>query len=94
MARAAVSKTACWGFESLLAWGSGDTWGGVGKVQMLANIRKFFSEVRAEMQKVTWSTREEIMGSTGVVLITMLILSTFIGVADFFLAHALSVLLR
>ena len=61
---------------------------------MLGNIRKFFSEVRAEMQKVTWSTREEIMGSTGVVLMTMLILSTFIGVTDFFLAHALSVLLR
>ena len=61
---------------------------------MLGNIRKFFSEVRAEMQKVTWSTREEIMGSTGVVLMTMLILSTFIGVTDFILAHALSVLLR
>ena len=61
---------------------------------MLGNIRKFFSEVRAEMQKVTWSTREEIMGSTGVVLVTMLILSTFIGIADFFLAQALSVLLR
>ena len=61
---------------------------------MLGNIRKFFSEVRAEMQKVTWSTREEIMGSTGVVLMTMLILSTFIGISDFILAHALSVLLR
>ena len=61
---------------------------------MLGNIRKFLSEVRAEMQKVTWSTREEIMGSTGVVLMTMLILSTFIGISDFILAHALSVLLR
>ena len=61
---------------------------------MWSNIRKFFSEVRAEMQKVTWSTREEILGSTGVVLMTMLILSTFIGISDFILAHALSVLLR
>ena len=61
---------------------------------MLGNIRKFLSEVRAEMQKVTWSTREEIVGSTGVVLMTMLILSTFIGISDFILAHALSVLLR
>ena len=61
---------------------------------MLGNIRKFLSEVRAEMQKVTWSTREEIMGSTAVVLMTMLILSTFIGISDFILAHALSVLLR
>ena len=61
---------------------------------MWNNIRKFFSEVRAEMQKVTWSTRDEIMGSTAVVLMTMLILSTFIGISDFVLSHALSVLLR
>ena len=61
---------------------------------MLSNIRKFFSEVRAEMQKVTWSTREEIMGSTAVVLMTMLILSTFIGISDFILSHVLSVLLK
>ena len=61
---------------------------------MLNNIRKFFSEVRAEMQKVTWSTREEILGSTAVVLMTMLILSTFIGISDFILSRALSVILR
>ena len=61
---------------------------------MWNNIRKFVAEVRAEMQKVTWSTREEIMGSTTVVLMTMLILSTFIGISDFILSHALSVLLR
>ena len=50
--------------------------------------------MRAEMQKVTWSSREEIVGSTAVVLMTMLILSTFIGISDFVLSHALSVLLR
>ena len=61
---------------------------------MINNIRKFFSEVRAEMQKVTWSTRQELIGSTGVVLMTMLILSTFIGISDFILSHALSVILR
>ena len=61
---------------------------------MISNIRKFFSEVRAEMQKVTWSTRQELIGSTGVVLMTMLILSTFIGISDFILSHALSMILR
>ena len=61
---------------------------------MWNNIKKFFSEVRAEMQKVTWSSREEILGSTGVVLMTMFILSTFIGISDFILSHALSVLIR
>jgi preprotein translocase subunit SecE len=61
---------------------------------ILKNIGKFLSEVRAEMQKVTWSTREELMGSTGVVLMTMLILSTFIGISDFIMSHALSIILR
>jgi preprotein translocase subunit SecE len=61
---------------------------------MLGNIRKFFSEVRAEMQKVTWSPREEVLGSTAVVLMTMLILSTFIGISDFICSQALSALLR
>ena len=61
---------------------------------MWNNIKKFIAEVRAEMQKVTWSTREEIMGSTAVVLMTMMILSTFIGISDFILSRALSVLLR
>ena len=57
-------------------------------------IINFFREVRAEMQKVTWPTREELMGSTGVVLVTMLILSTFIGVTDFFLSQLLKMVLR
>ena len=50
--------------------------------------------MRAEMHKVTWPTREELMGSTGVVLVTMLILSTFIGVSDFLLSQLLKMVLR
>ena len=61
---------------------------------MLQKAKNFVFEVRAEMQKVTWPTREEVMGSTAVVLTTMLILSTFIGISDFILSHALSAILR
>ncbi len=61
---------------------------------MIGKARNFISEVRAEMQKVTWSTREELIGSTGVVLMSMLILSAFIGVADFFLSNIIAFLLR
>ena len=57
-------------------------------------IVNFFREVRAEMQKVTWPTREELMGSTTVVLVTMAILSTFVGVTDFVLANLLKIVLR
>ena len=61
---------------------------------MIKKVNHFMSEVRAEMQKVTWPTREELIGSTGVVLMTMLILSVFIGVSDFFLSHAMSLALK
>ena len=61
---------------------------------MLDKIKNFFGEVRAEMQKVTWPTREELVGSTGVVLMTMFFLSTFIGIADFVLSYVLAVIMR
>ena len=61
---------------------------------MIQKVQSLFQEVRAEMQKVTWSTREELMGSTAVVLVAMLILSTFIGIADLFFSQALHFILR
>ena len=61
---------------------------------MLKKAQSFFTEVRAEMQKVTWPTREELVGSTGVVLMTMLIISAFVGCADFVMSLLLSVFLR
>ena len=61
---------------------------------MLSKVRGFFTDVRSEMQKVTWSTREELVGSTMVVLVTMLILSVFVGVADFVFSHFISGILR
>ena len=61
---------------------------------MIKKTKAFFSEVKAEMQKVTWPTREELMGSTWVVLTTMVILSAFIGVSDFFFASLLKIVLR
>ena len=61
---------------------------------MINKVKGFLSEVRAEMQKVTWSTREELVGSTGVVLMTMFFLSTFIGIADYILSYVLAVIMR
>ena len=61
---------------------------------MANKVLTFFQEVRAEMQKVTWSTRDELIGSTTVVLMTMLILSLFIGAADLFFSSILRIILR
>ncbi len=60
---------------------------------MIAKIRLFFSEVKAEMQKVTWSNREELINSTAVVLVTIAFLSIFIGIVDVALTYIMRAIL-
>lgn len=43
---------------------------------------QFFQQVRAEMQKVTWTTRGEVMVSTIMVLIMVTIMSLFFFTID------------
>ena len=61
---------------------------------MIGKIRKFVGEVRIEMSKVTWSTRQELLNSTMIVLVTMAFLAVFIGAADLFFANLVRFLLR
>jgi len=44
--------------------------------------KEFLSEVRAEMRKVTFPTRDEVVGTTIVVLITSFVFATFLFIAD------------
>jgi preprotein translocase subunit SecE len=50
----------------------------------------FLKEVRQELGKVSWSTRQELIGSTFVVIVITVILAVFIGIADLFLSRVLS----
>ena len=56
-------------------------------------IIKFIKEARAELKKVNWPTRKELIDSTKVVLITSLLLAVFIGVIDFILSQLIKTLL-
>ncbi len=42
----------------------------------------FLGEVRTEMKKVTFPSREEVVGTTVVVLITSVIFAIFLWIAD------------
>lgn len=53
----------------------------------------FLREVRTELSKVSWPSRNELIGSTTVVIIITLILAAFTGVIDFILSIILSRLL-
>ena len=53
----------------------------------------FLNDVKLEMGKVSWSTREELIGSTVVVLVSLAILSVFIGVCDLVLSTVVNILM-
>ena len=51
------------------------------------SVRQFMSEVVSELRKVTWPTRKETLGATGVVLILVIILAAYLGLVDYILSH-------
>ncbi len=55
---------------------------------------RFFREVRAELGKVTWPPRKEVIGSTAVVIVSVFILSFFLGLIDVILQQIMSAVLR
>ena len=53
----------------------------------------FLTDVKLEMGKVSWSTRDELIGSTVVVLVSLAILSVFIGICDLVLSTVVNLLM-
>jgi preprotein translocase subunit SecE len=49
---------------------------------MFEKIRKFFSEIIAELKKVTWPTRDELKESTKLVIIATFVVTLFVGLVD------------
>ena len=44
---------------------------------------EFLKEARAELVKVTWPTRKELYESTILVIVSVMLISVFIGAVDF-----------
>ena len=62
--------------------------------QIAARVRNFFGEVKAEMGKVSWPDRTELVGSTAVVFVSVILLALFIGACDFVLSKLIQFLIR
>lgn len=54
----------------------------------MKKIIQFFKESFAELKKVTWPTRDEVMASTRVLIIAVLIFAIVLGFVDFLLYQA------
>jgi preprotein translocase subunit SecE len=63
-------------------------------MKIFSRFAQFISEVKVEMQKVSWSTREELIGSTIIVIVSTLLLGIFIGIVDIILTKFVNILLR
>jgi preprotein translocase subunit SecE len=63
------------------------------RIGMLEKPREFFKEFRIEMKKVSWPSRKEVVASTGVVLLVVLFISLYLGMADFVFSKLLRFML-
>ncbi|MBI3377745.1 MAG: preprotein translocase subunit SecE [Nitrospirae bacterium] len=61
---------------------------------MFNRIKEFFKEVKIEVKKVVYPSKDELVGSIWVVIIAVVAVSLFLGVIDLGLSKLVSRLLR
>ncbi len=49
---------------------------------MINRIKEFLSSVRSEMKKVSWPTKDQLIGSTIIVVIVWILLSLYVFTTD------------
>ena len=54
------------------------------------NAKQFYLDVRSEMKKVSWPGRQEVVGTTIVVVIAVFFFGVYLGLVDFLLQHGLA----
>jgi len=54
---------------------------------MLKKTRGFLTDVRVELKKVSWPSRQDTMSTTGVVLVVVFIISFYLGFIDILLSR-------
>ena len=63
-------------------------------IQLYEKAAIFLKEVRVEMQKVVWPSKQEVYGATFVVLVSIVILTVAIGIEDYLLSLVLKGILK
>ncbi len=60
---------------------------------MANKVALFFKDVKLEMSKVAWPTKDELIGSTIVVMVSLAILTVFIGICDIILSKIINIIM-
>jgi preprotein translocase subunit SecE len=58
------------------------------------DAKQFYADVRSEMKKVSWPNRQEVFGTTIVVIVAVFFFGIYLGVVDQILGVGLNWLLR
>ncbi len=59
----------------------------------MGKLNKFLSEVKQELKKVTWPTKDETIGTTTVVIVLVIIISGFLGIVDVGLSKIIKIII-
>jgi preprotein translocase subunit SecE len=61
---------------------------------LVKGVTSFFSEVKIELSKVTWPSREEVIKLTLIVFLVSVVLGAYVGGLDFLFTKTLSLVLK
>ncbi|MBR0101053.1 MAG: preprotein translocase subunit SecE [Treponema sp.] len=60
----------------------------------MAKVFGFFKECGAELKKVTWPTRDDVVASVKVVLVSTIVIAVILGALDFLFSAGMSLIFR
>jgi preprotein translocase subunit SecE len=63
-------------------------------MEYVDKAREYFKEVVAELKRVTWPTKKDTIAATWVVIITVIILSVFLGIVDLGLSQSIKFIIK
>lgn len=61
---------------------------------MFKRIKEFFKEVKIELKKVVFPSKDEVVGSTKVVVVLVLIIAIFLGFVDLVLSKLVGMVMK
>ena len=64
------------------------------KPNVFARLTRYFNDVKAEMKRVVWPNRPEIVNMSMVVLVTLVIMVMYVGLLDFLSQNAIQLLAK
>jgi len=61
---------------------------------LFQKLINFIKEARAELRKVTWPNRKQLISSTIVVIITVALVAVFLGIIDLIFSRIVTIILQ